>query len=86
MEKRKLTQRQRIVLELYRKGLSQEQISIKIYGHKLSQGAISSMLKLCRHKGYDDEIETLRQKQLDKFTEPLDDMWLKAKKELEDEI
>lgn len=81
--KKLLSRKQQIVLELYRQGLREWQIGEKLH---TNQGNISRIITAIRKNGYKEEIDELMRKiQVERFSE-INNNWLKAEKELKDDI
>ena len=72
--KKELTKRQQIVFELYKKGLTQEQIAQKL---GIYQGDVTHIIEAIRNKGYAQEIREAKESRKE-----LKGGWLEAAKEL----
>lgn len=79
----KLTRKQAICLQLYRQGLTQEQIANKVGDY---QGNISRIMKRIKDQKIKAEVQSIINKNLndrdEKMSKALSDKWLKAEKEL----
>lgn len=78
MKKQKLTPRQKVIFELYKSGLTQEQIAKRL---KTYQGTITHDVELIKKKGYQDEIESYKFRNYERTNKISRDKWIKLAEE-----
>lgn len=85
IDKTALNKKEKLVLEMYRQGMTQEQI-----GKKLGtfQGKVSALLKSVKKKHPEliEEIEEIKFRNVEKMQKPIESDWEKIAKELNIEL